>query len=345
MAASAPPRRVLVAWSDDWADTARTLRWSLAHVVRPSDRVSLLHVRCTEGLLPTALPVVEVSMPLPTLLSAWHSGDLGPASKAVAYALQTLQSAAAEVDATELRTTLSRSDALIAFLRHTASSSKPPAFLVMGSHGARNVGGATWKVSHTSLDVAAQLTVCPLYLARPRDAATLDVASEPESVPSAPASRSIVIALDGAAPGSSLLTRWFISNALRPSDHVTVLHREVGAAQEAVDAELARCCDMLRSASCAGARFASFKPSTNLQTLLGGASTFRLPAHLVDLSESGLDATQGPPDLMVLGSRGEAAMSLKRLVLGSTADYVLKMAACSVLLVPPLHLTVPGAIP
>ena len=334
MAACGSPgaRRVLVAWGDDWADTARTLRWALAHAVHASDRVSLLHVRCAEGLLPTALPVVEVAVPVPTVLSAWHCGDLGPASKAVAHALQALLSVAAEVDASELRTTVTRGDALAAFLRHIAASSQPPAFLVMGSHGARHVGGATWKVSHTSLDVAEKLTVCPLYLARPRDAATLNVTSQPESVPPAPASRSIVMALDGAAPASSLLTRWVISNALRPRDHVTVLHRQVGTqANEAADAELTRCCEMLRSASCASVALIRCKASTEL------------PAHLVDLSETELDATQGPPDLMVLGSRGEAATSLKRLILGSTADYVLKMAACSVLLVPPLHVTVPGA--
>ena len=74
----------------------------------------------------------------------------------------------------------------------------------------------------------------------------------------------------------------------------------------------------------------------------GAAATYAAPAGrdvrdlLVDLSESGLDARVGPPDLLLLGTRGASARSLKRLVLGSTADYVIKAAACPLCLVPPL---------
>ena len=80
----------------------------------------------------------------------------------------------------------------------------------------------------------------------------------------------------------------------------------------------------------------------------GGVSTFAAPAHrdmrdlLVDLSETGLDARVGPPALLLLGTRGASARSLKRLVLGSTAEYVIKAAACPLCLVPPLVEAVPG---
>ena len=76
----------------------------------------------------------------------------------------------------------------------------------------------------------------------------------------------------------------------------------------------------------------------------GGAVTVRrLGPHsdvrdaLVDITETGLDAAQGPPALLVLGSRGAAARSLKRLVLGSTADYVVRAAAAPLCIVPPLE--------
>jgi nucleotide-binding universal stress UspA family protein len=59
-------------------------------------------------------------------------------------------------------------------------------------------------------------------------------------------------------------------------------------------------------------------------------------AFLVDVSESGMDAHVGPPALTILGSRGAAARSLKRLVLGSTCEYVVKAAAAPLCVVPPL---------
>ena len=80
----------------------------------------------------------------------------------------------------------------------------------------------------------------------------------------------------------------------------------------------------------------------------GGVSVLAVPAArdvrdlLVDLSETGLDARVGPPALLLLGTRGASARSLKRLVLGSTAEYVVKAAACPLCVVPPLVETAPG---
>ncbi len=245
MAAPEPAaRRILIAWSTDWTDVARTLRWSLQHVLRGDDRVTLVHVRATDALLPAAVPLVEVAVPLHTLLAAWHAGDTGPSSKAVAAALEALRADAAQLDAVELRTTLRVSDALLTYLRYLPAHERASA-LVMGSHGARNVGAALWKVPHASLDVAAGNTLCPLFLARPRDEATLDVAGHPEWAPrlgggggggggqaqavpptgGTTSARSVVLALDGAAPSSSLMTRWCIENALKAGDEVTVVNR------------------------------------------------------------------------------------------------------------------------
>ncbi len=63
---------------------------------------------------------------------------------------------------------------------------------------------------------------------------------------------------------------------------------------------------------------------------------FSMADWLVDCSESGVDVHLGPPDVIVLGSRGERARSLKRLVLGSTCAYVVKCAATALCVVPPL---------
>lgn len=82
----------------------------------------------------------------------------------------------------------------------------------------------------------------------------------------------------------------------------------------------------------------------------GSASSYAVPAQhevrdvLVDLSESGFDARVGPPALLVLGTRGPQAR-LKRLVLGSTAEYVVKAAACPLAVVPPLVETAGQVMP
>ena len=47
---------------------------------------------------------------------------------------------------------------------------------------------------------------------------------EPADVPRG-AARFVVLSLDGAAPASSLLTRWAIANALRPADTVIIFNK------------------------------------------------------------------------------------------------------------------------
>ena len=146
-------RRILLAYSHDARDAARTLRWALAHVVREADRVSLVHVRAVSVLAPATTPVVEVGVPVAQLPAAWAPpGDADVSD--VADALKTLQQRAAVVDAVELRTVLRVADALLTYLRFLPQPEKADA-LVMGSHGARGVGTAIWKVPHASLDVAA----------------------------------------------------------------------------------------------------------------------------------------------------------------------------------------------
>jgi hypothetical protein len=226
MAAPVPAaRRVLLAFSRDAADAARTLRWARAHVVRPDDRVTLVHVRSLSLLAPAATPVVELAVPLASLPGAWAppgaagepgGGGSADALSAVDEELKALHAAAYTVDAVELRTVLRVSDALLTYLRFLPAAEKADA-LVMGSHGARYVGTALWKVPHASLDVAAGNTVCPLFLVR--------VTDEAAAAAAATGARFVVIALDGAAPSSSLLTRWAIANALRPTDTVVVVNK------------------------------------------------------------------------------------------------------------------------
>ena len=160
MAAPSPVRRVLVALSPDAADAARTLSWAAAHVARPGDRVSLVHVRTPELLAAAATPVVEVALPAAALAAhvfaarkdapAPNQADLA----AVDEAIKALQAAAAAVDGVELRSTLRIADALLSYIRFLPAEEKADA-LVMGSHGARYVGAAIWKVPHASLDIAA----------------------------------------------------------------------------------------------------------------------------------------------------------------------------------------------
>ena len=313
MAAPAPARRVLVAVGRDAADAARTLRWSAAHVARAGDRVSLVHVRAPEVLAAAATPVVEVAVPAATLPNAVWGADKAAADD-VAEALKMLQAAASAVDAVELRSMLRVSDAILSYIRFLPAEEKADA-LVMGSHGARYVGSALWKVPHASLDIAAGNTACAMFFLR----------GEPAELPPGTA-RFVALSLDGASPASSLLTRWAIANALRPVDTVIIVNKNA-AADPKVDDEIHRCEQLLSSYLTSGG---------------GSVATYAVPPardvrdQLVDLSETGLDARVGPPELLVMGTRGESARSLKRLVLGSTAEYVVKTSACPLCVVPPL---------
>jgi nucleotide-binding universal stress UspA family protein len=163
MAAPSPARRVLVAVGPSAADAVRTLRWAAAHVARPSDRVSLVHVRVPELLAAAATPVVEIALPahqLPSHVFGTVRKDAPPeeagpaAAAAVMDALKALQAAAGAVDAVELRSTLRVSNAILSYIRFLPAEEKADA-LVMGSHGARYIGAALWKVPHASLDIAA----------------------------------------------------------------------------------------------------------------------------------------------------------------------------------------------
>ena len=328
----APPRRVLVAWSSDWGDVLRTLRFTLARVARPSDRITLAHVRVVDAHNgPAALPVVEVAVPVSQMLALWHSGDVGPTSKAVADACDKVQGAVAKLDAVELRTTLRVCDALLAYVRYVAPA-EAPALLVMGSHGARNVGTALWKVPHTSLDVAAGLTACGLVLARPRQPEVWDAINHPVAMQSLPGKPLVVLALDGSTPRSGLQTEWALTHVIRPGDDICIVNRG-DASDAALNAELGRCETMLSSpgTGVSSVRIVRLRPDADIRD------------WLVDMSETGPSAQAGPPIAIVIGTRGESASSLKRLVLGSTAEYVLRMAATTVVAIPPLVDLTPGS--
>jgi len=220
MAAIAPPRRVLVAVSPDASDAARTLRWAAATAVRTGDRVSLVHVaRPPEALAAAATPLLEVALPAASLPTHIWGRDASSGTAAdVIEALKALQAAAASVDAAELRSVLRPSDALLSYVRFLPAEEKADV-LVMGSHGARYVGSAIWKVPHASLDVAAGNTACAMFFLR----------GDASAVGDASAGRFVAIALDGAAPASTLLARWAIVNALRPNDTAVIVNQNVAA--------------------------------------------------------------------------------------------------------------------
>ena len=62
--------------------------------------------------------------------------------------------------------------------------------------------------------------MCALFLVRGEAAA---------APPPAGAGRFLALALDGAAPSSELLTRWTISNVLRPNDTLTIINKNPGS--------------------------------------------------------------------------------------------------------------------
>ena len=330
--ASDTPRRVLLAWSNDWGDVARTLRFTLHRLARPGDRFVLAHVRVAQAPLGVAaFPAVELPVPLSKVLALWHSGDTGPSSKAVADALDQLVAAVSSVDAVELRTTLRVSDAISAYVRYVPPAEEP-VLVIMGSHSSRNVGTATWKAPHVSLDVAAMMTAWPCVLARPRDPHMWDVVTYPQWTPPAEATSAapyVVLALDGSQQ-SSLKTQWAITHVLHPSDAVWIVNK-VDAADYGLTAVLAQCEALLKSAGHA-VKVVRLHPSADVRD------------YLVDLSEAGPSVDLGPPVSIVVGTRGGAIWSsLKRLVLGGTADYVLRMAATTVFAVPPLVELTSGA--
>ena len=332
-AASDTPRRVLLAWSNDWTDVARTLRFTLHRLARPGDRFVLAHVRVAQAPLgPTAVPAVELPVPLSKVLALWHAGDTGPASKAVADALDKLVAAVSSVDAVELRTTLRVSDAIAAYVRFVPPAEEPD-LVIMGSHSGRNVGTAHWKAPHISLDVAATQTACPCVLARPREQQMWDVVTFPEWTPpaegtGAAAAPYVVLALDGSQQ-SPLQTQYVIANILQPRDAVWIVNKG-DTSDSGLNAVLAKCEAMLTTAG----------HTVKVVRLHADAD---VRDYLVDLSETGPSVDLGPPVSIVVGTRGEATSSLKRLVLGGTADYVLRMAATTVVAVPPLVELTPGA--
>ena len=63
------------------------------------------------------------------------------------------------------------------------------------------------------------------------------------------------------------------------------------------------------------------------------ATAFDARDALVDLAETGVAGGAGPPDLLILASRGPAA--LKRAALGSVCAYVIAHAPASLCVVPP----------
>ncbi len=101
----------------------------------------------SQVLAPASAPVLEVAVPLSALPNATSNAD-------VAAAIESLKASVATLDAVQLRTVLRCADALLSYLRFLPISEKADA-LIMGSHGARYVGAALWKVPHASLDVAA----------------------------------------------------------------------------------------------------------------------------------------------------------------------------------------------
>jgi nucleotide-binding universal stress UspA family protein len=184
----------------------------------------------------------------------------------------------------------------------------------------------------------AALSPVPVFIVR---GAALEPPAAAEAEGAAAGQRFVAIAVDGASPGSALLTRWAVTHALRPSDAVLLCHKAPppardAAAAAAAEAEVRRCADLLTT-------YFSEQASAGGRLVDGThfASEFDVRDALVDLSESGIaGGPPGPPALLILGSRGPAA--LKRLALGSVAAYVVRHADCALALVPPIALLEPG---
>jgi nucleotide-binding universal stress UspA family protein len=176
---------------------------------------------------------------------------------------------------------------------------------------------------HTTADIAA-LSPVPVFIVR----------CGGSGARAADAPRLVAIAVDGHAPATALLARWAIAHALRPSDAVLLCHAKPPPGHMGVDAEAAAADERAATIDAAAKALSDFTAGGGgSATVAELATAFDARDALVDLAETGVAGGAGPPDLLILASRGPAA--LKRAALGSVCAYVIAHAPASLCVVPP----------
>jgi hypothetical protein len=139
----------------------------------------------------------------------------------------------------------------------------------------------------------------------------------------------VAVAADGRAPASALLARWAARHMARTGMAAVLVHipppHDAREAPEAAADREAAVAEAHAALRCGGFEHVTLAPI---------ATSFDARDTLVDLAAGGVvGGPPGPPDLLVLATRGPAP--LRRAALGAVAAYVVQHAPCALCLVPP----------